>query len=125
MHFLSEINCRGNFSSNASGRMSDARCVFKRVIQEKGADVNRLLSAISATALSALLGLTSILPATAAPISNISPIGNAGLSQSSDVIDLQYRRYVHRPIHGPPAWPFTLSSSSGSSDPPNRLSSLQ
>jgi hypothetical protein len=55
MHFLSEINCRGNFNSNASGRMSDARCVIKRVIQEKGADVNRLLSAISAKSKKAAL----------------------------------------------------------------------
>ena len=101
MHFLSEINCRGNCSSDASGQTSDARYVFKSVVQEKGADVNRLLFAISATALSALLGLTSIQPATAAPISNMSPIGNAGLSQSSDVIDAQYRRPAHRPVHRP------------------------
>jgi hypothetical protein len=77
-----------------------------KVVQKKDADVKKILSAISITALSVLLGLTSVLPANAGPIENISPIRNEAASQAAVVTEVQYRRPgpVHRPVYGHPGY---------------------
>ena len=73
---------------------------------EKDANVKRILSAISVTALSALLGLTAVLPANAMPIASMSAVRNEATAQTADVTQIQYhhRGPVHRPAYGRPGY---------------------
>ncbi len=64
--------------------------------------MRKSLSALSAVALSVLLGVTSVIPANAAPIQNIQPVQNVLPTAQGEVVQVQYRH--HRPRPRPGYW---------------------